>query len=104
MAKRKDANDVAAEKGPGGLKAEVERRTKAAERKAVQESGWKRLDHVIKACKGKHREYIINGLLRRGETMNLIAPSKAGKSFLVGDLSIAVATGDVWLCDKWRCK
>ena len=43
------------------------------------------------------RPPIIEGLLRRGETMNIIAPSKFGKSWLVLDLAIAVATGRKWL-------
>jgi hypothetical protein len=40
---------------------------------------------------------IIEGLLREGETMNLIAPPKTGKSWLATDLALAVASGDRWL-------
>lgn len=43
------------------------------------------------------RQPVIHGLLRRGETMNIIAPSKLGKSWLVTDLGLAVATGRPWL-------
>jgi len=43
------------------------------------------------------REPIIDGLLRVGETMNVIAPPKLGKSWLVMDLAMAVATGRKWL-------
>lgn len=43
------------------------------------------------------RPPVIHGLLRRGETMNVIAPPKAGKSWLVTDLALAVATGRRWL-------
>ena len=43
------------------------------------------------------RPPVIHGLLRRGEVMNIIAPSKTGKSWLVTDLAIAVATGRSWL-------
>lgn len=43
------------------------------------------------------RRPIIHGLLRDGETMNVIAASKAGKSWLATDLAIAVATGRPWL-------
>ncbi len=39
------------------------------------------------------RAPIIQGLLRRGETMNIIAPPKTGKSWLVLGLAMAVATG-----------
>jgi len=43
------------------------------------------------------RPPVIQGLLRRGETMNLIAPPKTGKSWLVLALAMAVATGRPWL-------
>lgn len=43
------------------------------------------------------RPAVIDGLLREGETMNLIASPKTGKSWLVLDLAIAVATGRPWL-------
>jgi AAA domain len=50
------------------------------------------------------RPPVIHGLLRRGEVMNVIASSKVGKSWLVIDLALAVATGAYWLgifpCDK----
>ncbi len=40
---------------------------------------------------------IIHGLLREGETMNIIAAPKVGKSWLVNSLSISIATGLDWL-------
>ncbi|EMI20655.1 primase-like protein [Rhodopirellula maiorica SM1] len=43
------------------------------------------------------RNPIIDGLLRVGETMNVIASPKLGKSWLVLDLAMAVATGRNWL-------
>jgi len=43
------------------------------------------------------RAPVIQGLLRRGETMNVIAPPKTGKSWLVLALAMAVATGRRWL-------
>lgn len=43
------------------------------------------------------RPPVIHGLLRQGETMNVIAPSKTGKSWLVLDLALAVASGRPWL-------
>ncbi len=49
------------------------------------------------AAHQKLREPIIHGLLRDGETMNLIAPSKAKKSWLVLNLSLSVAGGQAWL-------
>jgi hypothetical protein len=43
------------------------------------------------------RPPVIEGLLRRGETMNVIASPKVGKPWLVTDLAIAQATGRPWL-------
>jgi len=43
------------------------------------------------------REPVIHGLMRRGESMNVIASPKTGKSWLVVDLALAVATGRPWL-------
>lgn len=43
------------------------------------------------------RPPLIEGILRRGETMNIIASPKVGKSWMVNDLAICVATGQPWL-------
>lgn len=43
------------------------------------------------------RPSLIRGLLRRGETLNIIAAPKVGKSWLATDLALAVATGRMWL-------
>ncbi|MEM7621890.1 MAG: AAA family ATPase [Planctomycetota bacterium] len=43
------------------------------------------------------RTPLIDGLLREGETMNIIAAPKTGKSWLTIDLALAVATGGWWL-------
>jgi hypothetical protein len=43
------------------------------------------------------RKAVIHGLLREGETMNVIAAPKAGKSWLVQNLALSVATGQPWL-------
>jgi hypothetical protein len=43
------------------------------------------------------RPPVVHGLLREGETMNVIASPKVGKSWLVADLALAVATGRPWL-------
>lgn len=49
------------------------------------------------------RRPIIHGLIREGETMNVIASPKVGKSWLVTDLALAVATGGAWL-DTFECE
>jgi len=51
----------------------------------------------------KLREPIIHGLLREGETMNLISAPKMKKSWLVTDLALAVVTGRDWL-GQFKCE
>lgn len=46
---------------------------------------------------GAMRVPVIEGLLRRGETMNVIGPAKKGKSWLILDLVCAVAGGTRFL-------
>lgn len=51
------------------------------------------------------RPVLIHGFLRLGETMNIIAPPKTGKSWLVTDLALAVAMGSEWFgypCERGR--
>ena len=45
---------------------------------------------------------LIEGVLRQGHKMLISGPSKAGKSFLLIELCIAIAEGKSWL--KWQCK
>jgi hypothetical protein len=52
------------------------------------------------------RPPVVHGLLREGETLNVIASPKVGKSWLVSDLALSVATGRPWLgifpCEQGR--
>lgn len=48
-------------------------------------------------------EYLIDGLLRRGETMNIIAAPKVGKSWLTYSLALAIVTGELWL-GQFQCR
>jgi hypothetical protein len=43
------------------------------------------------------RPPVVHGLLRQGESMNVIALSKVGKSWLVVELALAAAMGGTWL-------
>ena len=45
----------------------------------------------------ERRSVIIDGLLREGETANIIAASKVGKSWLAYNLAITIRTGGWWL-------
>lgn len=44
---------------------------------------------------------LIENVLRKGHKMLLAGPSKAGKSFLLIELAIAIAEGKKWL--EWQC-
>lgn len=46
-------------------------------------------------------EPLIDGVLRRGHKMLIAGPSKAGKSFALIEMSIAIAEGRRWL--NWPC-
>ena len=46
---------------------------------------------------------IIDGVLRQGHKMLIAGPSKAGKSFLLMQLAVAIATGGKWI-DHFECK
>ena len=46
-------------------------------------------------------EPLIEGILRKGHKMLIAGPSKAGKSFALIELSIAIAEGRKWL--GWQC-
>jgi len=48
------------------------------------------------------RRPVIHGLLREGETMNVISAPKMGKSWLVLDLAMSIATGRDWM--GFRCE
>lgn len=41
--------------------------------------------------------FLIDGLLRQSEVLSVISSAKVGKSWLVSDLSLAVATGSPWM-------
>ncbi|MBG9773550.1 AAA family ATPase [Brevibacillus laterosporus] len=44
---------------------------------------------------------LIGGVLRQGHKMLIAGPSKAGKSFALIELSVAIAEGEKWL--SWQC-
>ena len=48
-------------------------------------------------------EELIEGILRRGHKMLISGGSKAGKSFLLMELCVAIAEGGLWL-DTFRCR
>lgn len=74
-----------------------------SEEKTIEQTSTRMIDNWIQplsrlvADNPKQSEPIIDRLLRRGETMNVIAAPKMGKSWLVHGLAYAVANGQPWL-------
>ncbi|NLX21971.1 MAG: AAA family ATPase, partial [Phycisphaerae bacterium] len=52
---------------------------------------------ALARAKPRLRPPVVHGLLREGETLNIIAPSKTGKSWLALSLAASVASGRPWL-------
>jgi hypothetical protein len=50
----------------------------------------------------EQRKPVLHGLLREGETMNVVASPKRGKSWLGAALGLSVASGGSWL-DTFQC-
>lgn len=62
------------------------------------------IGEIVAECP-EMRPILIHGFLRLGETMNIIAPPKTGKSWLVTDLALSVAMGTEWFgypCNRGR--
>jgi hypothetical protein len=95
----KDINDLIAKYGPKRAKEIIFQNIAEAKREIPE---WYTFRQLRAKYKGKPRPVIIDGLLRRGEIMNIIAPPKAGKSWLTMALALAVAGGGFFL-GKFRC-
>lgn len=78
----------------GELVASFHQSEEEAKRKASGDTSIP-LEHLIDMYP-ELRAPIIEGFLREGETMNLIAAPKVGKSWLAYDLALSIATGRKW--------
>lgn len=54
------------------------------------------IDEMAEECP-ERRPYVIEGLLREGETMNIVASPKTGKSWFVYNLALTLANGGKFL-------
>jgi hypothetical protein len=109
MSAKIDANDVSRELGPDGLRAELERMTAEAPDALapdVQTPSTSTAAPLLPTFTTagmllddypELRPPVLEGLLRQGETLNTISAPKVGKSWLVLDLAISVATGRPFL-------
>ena len=98
-----DANDVAALSGVDGLRQQIESAKEGPIREALAQFGWSSFDALAQRHQS-YRPHVIRGLLREGETMNLIASPKVGKSWLCYWLALAVINGGSWLQSEWHCR
>jgi hypothetical protein len=96
----KDANDVAAH-NPDGFKRQVEALAAEAAEAAAKAVGWNNVSGLVAETNKTLRKPIINGILRRGETMNFIASPKVGKSWMAYGLALSVVAGKPWLNKDW---
>ena len=98
-----DANDIAAAHGAAGLAETTDSLTQAVVSEALQQ--FPSVRDLVQKHKRRMREPLIHGLIRRGETINLVAPPKAGKSILGYHVALSVAMGDYLLgVEAWRCE
>jgi hypothetical protein len=101
-----DANDVAREHGPEGLKAATDALVKADDRAQIeairQKWGFRTVAELVRTVQ-RYRMPIVHGWVRRGEIVNVIAPPKAGKSWLTYYLGLSIASGRYWFNPDATC-
>ena len=96
----KDARDVLKEQGPEGIGRVLLGATESGEEE----------EPIPPPCSLRElittyptlRPAVIDGLLRVGETANIVAHPKRGKSWLVNSLALSVSAGGRWL-DTFQC-
>jgi hypothetical protein len=74
----------------------------------IESAGPKQHSEIIRATElikqyPDLKPILIDGLVRLGETANIIASTKIGKSWLCYDLALSVATGNQW-CGRFETK
>lgn len=87
--------------------ADIVARLRDAERKAERGVALAGIHHPVRpqfktvrellADYPEMRPPVVHGLIRAGETMNIISAPKCGKSWLATDLALAIAAGQLWL-------
>lgn len=74
------------------LSAKAPKFEKSAYRSMFNAVTWSKLDEP-----GPEHEWLVKGLLTRGEPSMVAGPSKSGKSFLVIDIALTIARGKSWM-------
>lgn len=80
---KRDANDIAAQEGPEALRAQAEAGAEEALAIAARQAGLETLTELRARVGSEYRRPVIEGLLRQGETMNIVAPPKRGKALAI---------------------
>jgi hypothetical protein len=98
-----DANDIAGRAGPDGLARAIDAATDRADRAASDRI--ETIADIIDEFHETEAEPVVDGLFRQDEIVNLIAPSKVGKTMLSYNLACSVAAGMNFLgAAEWTCK
>ncbi len=87
-------------------RADERREKRRAHAEAIFEKAWCDAERLLKE-NPERKPVIIEGLLRKGEVLTIIAPPKVGKSWLVQSLAVTVAVGkplDGWLGMATPCR
>lgn len=58
-------------------------------------------EDLVRKGRPDYKPAIIEGILRKGHKLLTSGPSKAGKSFAMIELAVAIATGTSWI--NWKC-
>ena len=96
-----DANDVASQGGSDALRRATEAGAREADKAQAEELGLATVEELEHRHKRKYRHAIIYGLLREGEIIQIVAPPKVGKSWLIYYLALCVAGGRPFFLDEW---
>ena len=59
-------------------------------------------EDLVRKGRPEYKPAIIEGILRKGHKLLTSGPSKAGKSFAMIELAVAIATGTRWI--NWKCE
>ena len=92
---KRDANDVE------NLTEETSSRLKQAEENMQANSGWLNISQ-LSTDYPELRNFVIQGIIREGEVMNIIAPPKSGKSILAANIAYHVAAGRPIFHHDWQ--
>ncbi|HUV08989.1 MAG TPA: AAA family ATPase, partial [Spirochaetia bacterium] len=99
----KDVNDAIAAAQQQGIDFVEDTNERLRLAKLERPPNWSSVRDLAGQYERKQRRPVIEGLLRKGEVMTVVAPPKAGKSWLGYNLAYSVASGSYFLREDWKC-